>query len=49
MICDRYLDSSVAYQGVARGLGLERMLELNLAAIGGLVPDRTFLLGARSE
>jgi dTMP kinase len=44
VICDRYLDSSVAYQGVARGLGLERMLELNLAAIGGLVPDRTFLL-----
>ena len=38
VICDRYLDSSVAYQGVARGLGLERMLELNLAAIGGLFP-----------
>jgi dTMP kinase len=44
VICDRYLDSSVAYQGVARGLGLERMLDLNLAAIGGLVPERTFLL-----
>ena len=44
VICDRYLDSSVAYQGVARGLGLERMLELNLAAIGHVVPDRTFLL-----
>src|SRR5262249_39426373 len=44
VICDRYLDSSVAYQGVARGLGLERMLDLNLAAIGGLLPDRTFLL-----
>jgi len=44
VICDRYLDSSVAYQGVARGLGLDRMLELNLAAIGGMVPDRTYLL-----
>jgi dTMP kinase len=44
VICDRYLDSSIAYQGVARGLGLERILDLNLAAIGGLVPDRTFLL-----
>ncbi|HEU5490261.1 MAG TPA: dTMP kinase [Gaiellaceae bacterium] len=44
VICDRYLDSSVAYQGVARGLGLDRMLELNLAAIGGIVPDRTYLL-----
>jgi dTMP kinase len=44
VICDRYVDSSVAYQGVARGLGLERVLDLNLAAVGGLQPDRTFLL-----
>lgn len=44
VICDRYVDSSVAYQGVGRGLGLDRVLELNLAAVGGLVPDRTFLL-----
>ena len=44
VICDRYIDSSVAYQGVARGLGLERVLDLNLAAVGGLLPARTFLL-----
>ena len=44
VICDRYLDSSVAYQGVGRELGLDRVLDLNLAAIGGLLPDRTFLL-----
>ena len=44
VICDRYVDSSVAYQGVARELGLERVLELNLVAVGGLLPDRTFLL-----
>jgi len=44
VLCDRYVDSSVAYQGVARGLGLERVLELNLAAVGGLLPDLTFLL-----
>ena len=44
VICDRYVDSSVAYQGVGRELGLERVLELNLAAVGGLLPDRTFLL-----
>ena len=44
VLCDRYIDSSVAYQGVARGLGLERVLDLNLIAVDGLLPDRTFLL-----
>ena len=44
VICDRYVDSSVAYQGIARGLGLERVLDLNLAAVGGHMPDRTILL-----
>jgi dTMP kinase len=44
VVCDRYLDSSLAYQGLARGLGVERVLELNLLATGGLLPDRTFLI-----
>ncbi len=44
VLSDRYVDSSVAYQGIARGLGLERVLELNLAAVGGLMPDRTVLM-----
>ena len=44
VLCDRYVDSSLAYQGIARGLGVERVLELNLDAVGGLLPDRTFLL-----
>jgi dTMP kinase len=44
VVSDRYLDSSLAYQGVARGLGVERVLELNLLATSGLLPDRTFLL-----
>ena len=44
VVCDRYLDSSLAYQGIARGLGIEAVLELNLAVVGGLLPDRTFVL-----
>jgi dTMP kinase len=44
VVCDRYLDSSLAYQGIGRGLGADRVLELNLVATGGLLPDRTFLL-----
>jgi dTMP kinase len=44
VVCDRYLDSSIAYQGAGRRLGIDRVLELNLAAVDGLLPDRTFLL-----
>jgi dTMP kinase len=44
VVCDRYLDSSLAYQGLARGLGVERVLEFNLVVTSGLLPDRTFLL-----
>lgn len=44
VVCDRYVDSSVAYQGVGRGLGLDAVLELNLTAVGGLMPDRTVLV-----
>jgi dTMP kinase len=44
VVCDRYLDSSLAYQGIARDLGLDRVLELNLHAVRGVLPDRTYLL-----
>ena len=44
VVCDRYLDSSLAYQGIARNLGVERVLALNMDAIRGLLPDVTFLL-----
>ncbi len=44
VVCDRYIDSSVAYQGVARGLGEDKVLELNLTVTRGLLPDRTFLV-----
>ena len=44
VVCDRYIDSSLAYQGIARELGVDRVLQLNLAATQGLLPDRTFLV-----
>ncbi len=44
VVVDRFLHSSLAYQGGARGLGVDAILELNRTAIGGLLPDRTFLL-----
>ena len=44
VVCDRYVDSSLAYQGIARGLGIDAVLQLNLAVTGELLPDVTFLL-----
>ncbi|WP_417234962.1 dTMP kinase [Arthrobacter sp.] len=44
VICDRYIDSSVAYQGVGRGLGTEQVLAVNRWATGGLRPDPPILL-----
>jgi dTMP kinase len=44
VVCDRYLDSSLAYQGIARGLGVDQVLALNVNAIRGILPDVTFLL-----
>ena len=44
VVCDRFSDSTLAYQGIARGLGLEKMSQLNEFATGGLQPDLTFLL-----
>jgi len=44
VVCDRFVDSSLAYQGIARGLGLEPVLQLNLTVLEGLRPDRTFVL-----
>jgi dTMP kinase len=44
VVSDRFLDSSLAYQGGARGLGVEEVERINRFATGGLVPDLTFLL-----
>lgn len=44
VVCDRFVDSTIAYQGVARGLGIVRVRDLNEAATNGLVPDLTLLI-----
>ncbi len=49
VVCDRFSDSSVAYQGVARGLGAERVTELCDLATGGLWPDLTVFLRIHPE
>jgi dTMP kinase len=43
-LLDRFVDSSLAYQGAGRRLGVEEIRRLNLFATGGLAPDRTLLL-----
>jgi dTMP kinase len=49
VVSDRFLDSSLAYQGAARGLGVEEVLEVNRWATEGLVPDLTILLAIDPE
>src|SRR5579863_6037415 len=49
VICDRYVDSSLVYQGVARGLGIDAVYDLNLTATGGLLPEKTFVLALDPE
>ena len=44
VICDRYIDSSVAYQGFARGLGAEQIADISAWATDGLLPDLTIVL-----
>lgn len=44
VICDRYLDSSLAYQGYARGLGIDDVYNINLYATSGILPDLTILI-----
>ncbi|MEN0521971.1 dTMP kinase [Staphylococcus aureus] len=49
VLCDRYIDSSLAYQGYARGIGVEEVRALNEFAINGLYPDLTIYLNVSAE
>jgi len=44
VLCDRFVDSSLAYQGYARGLGINEVFSINKFAIGDLMPDLTLYL-----
>lgn len=44
VLCDRFLDSSLVYQGIARKLGVKNVLEINKFAIDDTMPDYTFFL-----
>jgi dTMP kinase len=49
VLLDRYIDSSLAYQGGGRQLGVEEIRQLNAFGTGGLLPDRTLLLRVDPE
>lgn len=44
VLCDRYVDSSLAYQGYGRGLGMDTIWDINKYAIEGFLPDKTIYL-----
>ena len=49
VICDRFVDSSIAYQGYARGIGAEEVLSINRFAIDNVMPEKTIFLDLPSE
>ena len=49
VISDRFIDSSVVYQGIARGLGIDAVYDVNRHALAGIKPDKTFLLYIDAE
>jgi dTMP kinase len=49
VICDRFIDSSLAYQGGARGIGIEEVLKINLFATEGSFPELTLLFDIEPE
>jgi len=49
VLCDRFFDATIAYQGFGRGLDIEMLLELSLTATRRIAPDLTFLLDIPAE
>lgn len=49
VVCDRFIDSSLAYQGVGRGLGIDEVLKINQFAIDNHMPDLTIYLDVKAH
>ena len=49
VICDRFIDSSIAYQGEARGLGIDNIMAINNFALNGIMPDMTLFFDLPPE
>ena len=49
VLCDRFVDSSVVYQGYARGIGMDAVYEMNQFAIEGFMPDMTIFFDIKPE
>lgn len=49
VLCDRFLDSSLVYQGLARNIGMEEIYNLNMFAVEGKLPDLTLFVQVRPE
>lgn len=49
VLCDRFIDSSLAYQGYARGLGITEVWDINQFATDGMLPDKTIFLSVSME
>ncbi|MDE5977012.1 MAG: dTMP kinase [Turicibacter sp.] len=49
VLCDRFVDSSIVYQGYARGIGMDKVYEINQFAIEGFIPDLTIFFDIEPE
>ena len=49
VICDRFIDSSLVYQGLARGIGIDEVYEMNLFATENILPKRTLFFDIKPE
>ena len=49
VICDRFVDSSIVYQGIARGIGIDEVYQMNLFATENILPKRTIFFDIQPE